>query len=120
MKYLKQIGIIAVVSFAAEILERFIKLPVPASVYGLIIMFVLLLTGVVKLPDVEEVADFMLAIMPFFFVAPTVSLMTSFDAIKGSVLKLLIACFLSAVTVIVVTGVTAQILVRRKGKKEKK
>ena len=118
MKYLKQIGIIGLVSFAAEVMEYFIPVPVPASVYGLIIMFILLVTGVLKLSDVENVADFFLSIMPFFFVAPTVSLMTSFDAIKGSVIKLLFACFISTVAVIVVTGAVAQFIVRHFKKKE--
>ncbi len=119
MKYLKQTGIILVVSLAAELLEYLIKLPIPASVYGLIIMFLLLFTKVIKLSDVENVADFFRSIMPFFFVAPTVSLMTSFDAIKGSVLQLLLTCFVSAVTVITVTGLTAQFMVRRKKKKDR-
>ena len=121
MKYLKQIGIITLVSFAAELLEYFIPLPVPASVYGLIIMFVLLCTKIVKLEDVSDTADFLLTIMPFFFVAPTVGLLTSFDAIKGSVLKLLLICFISAIATIVATGLTAQAIVRiRKRKGERK
>ena len=117
MKYLKQLGIITLVSFAAELTEHFVPLPVPAGVYGLIYMFVLLLTKAIKLSDVENVADFMLAIMPFFFVAPTVSLMTSFDTIKGSVLKLLSACFISAVATIAVTGFVAQVIVRAQEKR---
>ena len=114
MKYLKQLTIIMLVTFAAEIMEWFIPLPVPASVYGLILMIILLATGVVKLSQVENVADFMMDIMPFFFVAPTVGLMASFDTIKGSVVKLLLTCFISAIVTIAVTGLVAQLLVRIK------
>lgn len=119
MKYLKQLTIILVVSLIAEVLSYFIPLSVPASVYGLVLMVILLLTGVVKLDQVEDVADFMLAIMPFFFVAPTVSLMTSFDAIKGNVVVLILMCFISAVTVILVTGLVAQAVIRLRKKKKK-
>ena len=117
MKYVKQLTIITLVSFAAEMLEYFIPMPVPASVYGLILMTFLLCTHIVKLEDVEDVADFMLSIMPFFFVAPTVSLMTSFDEIKESVLILLAMCFISTLVVVAVTGSVAQFIIRHRKKK---
>ena len=120
MKYLKQLAIILVVSFVSEAFEYFIPLPVPASVYGLVLMVILLCTKIVKLSDVENVADFFLQIMPFFFVAPTVGLMTSFDAIKGSVGWLLLMCFVSAVFVIAVTGLVAQAVIRLSKKGGKK
>ena len=121
MKYLYQLTIILAVSLVSEALGYFIPLPVPASVYGLVIMFLLLWTKVVKLEHVENVADFFLQIMPFFFVAPTVGLMTSFDAIKGNVLWLVLMCFVSTVVTIAVTGAVAQLIIRlrkRGGKKD--
>ena len=116
MKYLKQLTIILIVSLVSEALGYFIPLPVPASVYGLVIMFILLLTKAVKLEDVEDVADFFLKIMPFFFVAPTVGLITSFDAIKGHVVWLVVMCFVSTVITISVTGLVAQFIIRLKKK----
>ena len=116
MKYLKQLTIILIVSLISEALGYFIPLPVPASVYGLVLMFILLWTKVVKLSDVENVADFFLQIMPFFFVAPTVGLMTSFDAIRGNVLWLVGMCFISTVVTIAVTGIVAQIIIRLRKK----
>ncbi len=118
MKYLKQLTIIILISFISEIMGYYIPLPVPASVYGLVLMFILLCTKIIKLSDVENVADFFLQIMPFMFVAPTVSLITSFDAIKGSVLWLLIICFVSAVCTIAITGLVAQLVIRIKGAKK--
>ena len=116
MKYLKQLTIILIVSLISEALGYFIPLPVPASVYGLVLMFILLWAKVVKLSDVEDVADFFLQIMPFFFVAPTVGLMTSFDAIRGNVLWLVGMCFISTVVTIAVTGIVAQIIIRLRKK----
>ena len=116
MKYLKQLTIILAVSLVSETLGYFIPLPVPASVYGLVIMFLLLWTKVIKLSQVEDVADFFLQVMPFFFVAPTVGLITSFDAIRGNVLWLVLMCFISTVVTIAVTGLVAQIIIRLKKK----
>ena len=120
MKYLKQLTVILIVSLVSEALGYFIPLPVPASVYGLVIMFVLLWTKVVKLDQVEDVADFFLQVMPFFFVAPTVGLITSFDAIRGNVLWLVLMCFISTVVTIAVTGLVAQVIIRLKKKGGKK
>ena len=64
MKYLKQLTIIILISFVSEIMGYCIPLPVPASVYGLVLMFILLCTKIIKLSDVENVADFFLQIMP--------------------------------------------------------
>ena len=116
MKYLKQLTIILAVSLVSEALGYFIPLPVPASVYGLVIMFLLLWTKVIKLSQVEDVADFFLQVMPFFFVAPTVGLITSFDAIRGNVFWLVLMCFISTVVTIAVTGLVAQIIIRLKKK----
>ena len=121
MKYLAQLTIILAVSLVSEALGYFIPLPVPASVYGLVIMFLLLWTKVIKLSQVENVADFFLQIMPFFFVAPTVGLVTSFDAIRGNVLWLVLMCFISTVVTIAVTGTVAQLvmkLMKRGGRKD--
>ena len=120
MKYLKQVTVILIVGLVSEALGYFIPLPVPASVYGLVIMFVLLWTKVVKLDQVEDVADFFLQVMPFFFVAPTVGLITSFDAIRGNVLWLVLMCFISTVVTIAVTGLVAQVIIRLKKKGGKK
>ncbi len=119
MKYIYQVGIISSISFVAELLYVLLPFPVPASVYGLVILLVLLLTKVVKPEQVEDVADWLIKIMPILFVGPSVGLMNSFDAIKGQVLPLVIMCVLSTLGVMIVTSVTAQIVIRIKRKKEK-
>lgn len=112
MKYIIQIGIITGISFIAELLHAVLPFPVPASVYGLLLLLLLLLTGILKEEHIRETADFMISIMPLFFVPPSVALMTSFDIMQGSILKLLAMCMVSTVVVMVVTGSVAQYIVR--------
>ena len=119
MKYIYQIGIISIISFVAELLYVLLPFPVPASVYGLVILLVLLLTKVVKLEQVEDVADWLIKIMPILFVGPSVGRLNSFDDIKGQVLPLVIMCMLSTLGVMIVTSVTAQAVIRIKRKKGK-
>ena len=68
MKYIYQLFIILVVTFVGELLHYFIPIPVPASIYGLIIMLILLCTKVVKLEHVERTSDFLIEIMPLMFI----------------------------------------------------
>ena len=118
MKYMIQIGIIATISFIAELLHFFIPLPIPASVYGMVILFVLLCLGVIKLPQVEDVADWMLSVMPIFFIAPSVGLINSFDSIRGQVIPLVFICFISTVVVTALTGLVAQGIIRLQKKRK--
>ena len=118
MNYIFQLAIIFGVSFAGELLNAILPLPVPASVYGLVIMFLLLCTKIVKLEQVENVAELLMSIMPLFFIEPTVGIMNSYGLVKGKIIPLFIACFLSFAAVVVVTGSVSQFIIRYKRKEK--
>ena len=113
-----QIGIISTIAFVAEVLHFIVPLPIPASVYGMAILFTCLCLGVIKLDDVEDVADWILSVMPIFFIAPTVGLIEAFGDIRGQVIPLVVICLVSTVIVTSVTGLLAQAIIRLR--KEKK
>lgn len=119
MKYLFQIGIIAAISAVAELLYIVIPLPIPASVYGLVLLFVLLMTKVIKLAQIEETADYFLLIMPVLFLEPSVKLMTSLSIMKGQAVRLFVLCMISTCVTIMVTGMVAQAVIRMRGKRKK-
>lgn len=120
MKYLFQIGIIAAISAVAELLYIVIPLPIPASVYGLVLLFVLLMTKVIKLAQIEETADYFLLIMPVLFLEPSVKLMTSLAIMKGQAVRLFVLCMISTCVTIMVTGMAAQAVIRMRGKRKKR
>ena len=64
MKHVRQFCMILLFSFIGEFFRMVIPLPVPASVYGLVLLLAALLTGVIKLDQVEGAADFLIEIMP--------------------------------------------------------
>lgn len=68
MHYLKQFAVIIAISAISELLAIFIPLPIPASIYGMSLLFLLLMTGVLKLQQVESAANLLLGIMPALFV----------------------------------------------------
>ena len=77
MKYLKQFLIILVISLVGELMNKFIPLPVPASIYGMVILFAGLLTGLIKLDAVKEAGRFLIEIMPVMFIPAGVGLISS-------------------------------------------
>lgn len=116
MKYIKQLLIILTVSLLAEVMEAMIPLPVAASVYGLLIMLIGLCTKIIKLPDVEKVADYLVSIMAIMFVPPTVAIMVSYEQLKTMLVPLFVISFVTTLLVMVVTGRVSQFLLNR-GKK---
>lgn len=115
MKYLHEAAIIAAVTFAAEIVKYLLPLPVPASIYGLILLFVLLKSGVLRLEQIEHVGGLLLELMPLLLVPAAVSFLTVLDAIREMLLPVLIMGFVGTVAVMMVTGMVSQALVRRRG-----
>ena len=112
MKYAYQVMIIGGISFAGELLNTLLPLPVPASVYGMVILLICLCTKVIRLNQIQETADFMLAAMPLVFVGPGVALM------KDSLLGIVIISIVSMVFVMILTGLIAQFLVIKKRRLE--
>ncbi|WP_294579130.1 CidA/LrgA family protein [uncultured Thomasclavelia sp.] len=113
MKYIHQFLIIILISFIGELLS-FLPLPIPASVYGLLIMLIGLYTGLIRLSAVEDVADWLILIMPVLFVPSAVSLMNVKDELLADLLIIAIVLIVSTIVVMVITGKVAQYIIERK------
>ena len=115
MKYVKEFGIILIVSLVGELLNYFLPLPVPASIYGLALMFLCLMLGIIKLSDVHDTACFLIEIMPIMFI-PAVGLMASWDVIQANLVAYLVIAAVTTIVVMAVSGLVTQ-AVLKKGKK---
>ncbi len=116
MKYVKQFVIIIAISFLGEFLKYVLPLPVPASIYGMILMFAALLTGVLKLDDVKDAAKFLIEIMPLMFIPAGVGLMVSWDTLKPLLIPVAIITVVTIITVMIVSGHTAQFVLHKQEK----
>lgn len=112
MKLLRQFLIILVICFAGEFLNRVISLPIPGNVIGMIILFISLVTGVIKLKDIEDITRFLLEHLGFFFIPAGVGLMASMNLLKANLSAFLIISIITTVMVIIVTGYIVQVLKR--------
>ncbi len=120
MKYLKQLLIILAISFVGEALKYFLPLPIPASIYGMVLLFILLLTGVVKLDDVQDVGKFLIEIMPVMFIPAGVGLMASWGVLKPMLVPVVVIIVVSLVLVMGISGRITQRVIRHNQKKEGK
>ena len=120
MKYLKQLLIILAISFVGEALKYFLPLPIPASIYGMVLLFILLLTGVVKLDDVQDVGKFLIEIMPVMFIPAGVGLMASWGVLKPMLVPVVVIIVVSLVFVMGISGRIPQRVIRHNQKKEGK
>ena len=116
MKYLKQMMIILAVSLAGELLHEVLPLPVPASIYGIAGMFVLLYTGLIKVEHIKETSSFLIEIMPVMFIPAAVGLISSWDILKNSWLSYLTVTLVSTIAVMAVSGLVTQAVMGKGGK----
>ena len=115
-KYLFQFTRILAFCFLGEILHAVLPLPIPASIYGLILLLLALRLKVVRLEDVKEVGLFLTGIFPLLFVPAAAGVMELWAEMGNMLLPILLAIFPVTVLVLITSGHTTQALVRRKQK----
>ena len=116
MKYLSQFLIILGFTLAGEALQRLLPLPIPASVWGLVLLFTALCTGFVKLDQVKAVGGFLTSILPILFVAPTVGIVEYWTLLSSKLLGLILILLATTVLTFGISGRVAQALVKKGGK----
>ena len=115
MRFIKQLLIILGVTFVGEALHFLLPLPVPASIYGLL-MLLCLCFKVFPLRAVEETGDFLIDLMPALFIPATVGVMAAWDVLQPVLLQVALITFLSLIVVMAVSGRVTQWALRREAK----
>ena len=118
MKYIKESAIIFGITMIGEFLNKLLPLPVPAGVYGLFLLLLLLCTKVLKLEAIEATGNFLLDTMPIMFIPASVGLIDSYDAMKAILIPLIVTCLISTVVVMGVTGKVTEFMVKLLKKNE--
>jgi len=117
MKIIKEFAIIIIISFLGEMLQWFIPFDIPASIYGLVLMFTALTLGIIKLEEVRRTGKFFIEIMLLMFIPPTVKLIDSWGIVKPRIIPFLIVSILSTIIVMAVSGKMTQFIINKDNKK---
>ncbi len=119
MKYLKQLVIILFITFIGELLNYFIPLPIPTSVYGMVLLYIALMTKIIKLSSVKETGKFLVDIMPVMFIPAGVGLLESWGVLSSMLLPIAIITAVTTVLVMAVSGIVTQIVIKTDKRTEK-
>ena len=116
MKLIRQFGIILAITFAGEVLKGLLPLPIPVSIYGLLLMLVLLITGILPLEAVQDAGKFLIEIMPVLFVPAAVGLLDSWPSLQAVLLPGSVITVVTTIFVMAVSGLVTQAVIRRERK----
>jgi holin-like protein len=117
MSLLFQFGWILLVCFLAEVLADVVPLPIPASVYGRVLMLAALGLKLIKVEQVKKASSFLVGILPILFLVPAVGIMSLWAELKAFLLPCLLAAVPVTVLVMAASGLVTQ-RVQRLGKKK--
>ena len=118
MKYIRQFVIILFISFIGEALKYLLPLPSPASIYGLVLMFALLETKVLKVEAVQDAGKFLIEIMPMMFIPAGVGLLNAWDTLKPVLIPIIVILFVSTIVVMGVSGKVTQTMIEAEERKK--
>lgn len=117
MKYLKQLLIILAFCLMGELLQALIPLPVPAAIYGLVLLLVALCAGLLKPERIAETANFLVQNMGILFVAPTVNILRYWDIISPFAAQIILIIAASTFAVFTVSGLVTRLLLKKCGER---
>lgn len=87
-----------------ELVVYLTHIPIPASIIGMAVLFILLKTKSVKPTWIQPVSDFFMQNIALFLIPPCVSVIQHFDIIRHDFWIIFIATILSTILVIISTG----------------
>ena len=118
MKYLSQFLIILGFTLAGEALQRIIPLPIPASVWGIALLFTALCLKLIKVEQVKETAAFLSSLLPLLFVSPAVKIVEDWALIREDLLGIALVLIATTVLTFAVSGRVAQAFVKKEEKRD--
>lgn len=109
-----QIAVLILFSLGMNSLAQALHLPIPGSILGIVILFALLKTGVIKLAWIEQGANWLLAELLLFFIPAAVGVMKYIPLLEHDGVRILTVVILSTLTVMVSSGLIASRIAKRK------
>lgn len=118
MKYFPQFMIILAFSLIGELLQTLIPLPIPASIYGFVFLFLALCSGLLKPEKVSVAADWLISVMPLLFIAPAANILVHFDVIAPELGGIVAVVVTSTLVVFAVAGTVTRLLMKKEDKED--
>ncbi len=118
MKFIKQFLIILLFTFIGEIFNHLLPFPIPGNIYGMVLLFIFLMNGYIKICYIKETAKFLIDIMPILFIPSAVGIMTKIDELKSLWWQIIVITIISTIIVMISSGLTTQKILRKNSKED--
>lgn len=118
MKFIRQFGIVLIFCFIGEVLKQLLPLPIPASIYGLLLLFIGLERKLIRLDQVKDVSSLLIEIMPMMFIPTAVGLLESWSELQAICIQVLLIIILSTAIVMGVSGRMTQFMIQMEKRKK--
>ena len=118
MKFLTQFFWILLFCTLGELLQAVIPFPIPAAIYGLVLLFLALQLGIIKLNQVSDAAQYLVSIMGVFFVSPVVNILAYWGVIAPNVGASWVILLVTTVLVFGVSGLVTKALLGKEKQDE--
>ena len=116
--FIIQLFLLLIICELGIYLSNFFGLPIPGSVIGMIILFILLQTKILKVEWVDVTSSFLVKHLAFFFIPISVSLMTMGGLFLKYGLPLALSLLISLITGFIVSALVVQKFSRREEVKQ--
>ena len=117
MKYIMQVLIILGFTFLGEVLAYVIPFPIPAAIYGILLMLIALGTGMLKTNHVKDASSFLISIMPILYVPACVRILEFWGVISKNLTAIITITVVSTFLVFAVSALVTQQLMKKKEEK---
>ncbi|WP_375143138.1 CidA/LrgA family protein [Paenibacillus sp. D2_2] len=109
-----QVAVLFFISLAMNYIVKWLHLPIPGTILGIIILFILLKTNVIKLSWIEQGANWLLAELLLFFIPAAVGVMNYMSLLEQDGIRILLVVISSTVIVMASSGLVASRISKRK------
>ena len=121
MKYLLitiQILVLYLFNLLGEIISSMLKLPLPGSILGLLLLFICLHFKVIPDAYIKQGAGFLLVLLPLFFIPATVGIIQYPEFLSGKGILLIVLVMISTFLTLIVAGRVSEVYEEKVARKE--
>lgn len=118
MKYLTQFFWILLFCALGEVLAAVIPFPIPAAIYGLVLLFLALCLKIIKVEQVADAAQYLISIMGVFFVSPVVNILAYWGVIAPNLVEICVIFVSTTLLVFAVSGLVTKALLPKEEENE--
>lgn len=108
---LNEFIILFIINYIGIIISKVFKLPIPGTIIGMVLFFILLYTKILKVEKVENAVTVLILNMTILFMPPAVRILDNIHFLDGQFIKVIILIILTTLITMGTTGKIVQFMI---------